>query len=94
MLIEKVTTNVKRTVLLSFLVQFTNYLLEKKNDEQVETPDDPSNFTPVTVVCTLLSISDDLVLITFLLYKMANGKTSHFIAAFLILTKVINSSHI
>jgi len=49
MLIEKVTTNVKRTVLLSFLVQFTNYLLEKKNDEQVETPDDPSNFTPVTV---------------------------------------------
>ena len=44
MLIEKVTTNVKRTVLLSFLVQFTNYLLEKKNDEQVETPDDPSNF--------------------------------------------------
>ena len=63
MLIEKVTTNVKRTVLLSFLMQFTNYLLEKKNDEQVETPDDPSNFTPVTVVGTMSST--DLLLIMY-----------------------------
>ena len=88
MLIEKVTTNVKRTVLLSFLVQFTNYLLEKKNDEQVETPDDPSNFTPVTVVCTLLlSISDDLVLITYLLYKIPIGQNQPFYSCFFNSTK-------
>ena len=72
MLIEKVTTNVKRTVLLSFLVQFTNYLLEKKNDEQVETPDDPSNFTPVTVVSTLLSSTDLLLIMYYYIILITN----------------------
>ena len=60
---EKVTTNVKRTVILSLLMQFTNYLLENKNEKPVETADDPSNFTPVTVVSTLSST--DLLLIIY-----------------------------
>ena len=60
---EKVTTNVKRTVILSLLMQFTNYLLENKNEKPVETADDPSNFTPVTVVRTMSST--DLLLIMY-----------------------------
>ena len=60
---EKVTTNVRRTVLLSLLMQFTNYLLENKNDKPVETADDPSNFTPITVVST--PCSTDLLLIMY-----------------------------
>ena len=63
MLMETVTTNVKRTVLLSLLMQFTNYLLENKNEKPVETADDPSNFTPVTVVGTMSST--DLLLIMY-----------------------------
>ena len=50
MSMEKVTTNVKRTVFLSILMQFTSYLLESKNDDFVESVDEPSNFTIVTVV--------------------------------------------
>ena len=68
---EKVTTNVKRTVILSLLMQFTNYLLENKNEKPVETADDPSNFTPVTVVSTLLS-STDLLLIIYYIILITN----------------------
>ena len=50
MSMEKVTTNVKRTVFLSILMQFTSYLLESKNDDFVESVDEQSNFTIVTVV--------------------------------------------
>ena len=67
---EKVTTNVKRTVILSLLMQFTNYLLENKNEKPVETADDPSNFTPVTVVSTLSST--DLLLIIYYIILITN----------------------
>ena len=77
MLMERVTTNVRRTVLLSLLMQFTNYLLENKNDKPVETADDPSNFTPITVVSTPCS--------TDLLFTTDYVLVRHFLVAFLIL---------